>query len=95
LATAFDYKWPPNAKKTDLTPVMAKREAFMVCHDSNINKLPDTKLVDRLAEAITMQSKRAKRWQTSSRMETKVTRCVKAIQTIIVIREKSLRGRIF
>ena len=33
IATAYDYKWPPNAKeKTDLTPVMAKREAFMLCH---------------------------------------------------------------
>ena len=33
LATAYDYKWPPNAKeKTALTPVMAQREAFMVCH---------------------------------------------------------------
>ncbi|CAB9500682.1 expressed unknown protein [Seminavis robusta] len=33
VATMFDYKWPPNAKeKTDLTPQMAKREAFMLCH---------------------------------------------------------------
>jgi len=33
VGTSYDYKWPPNAKeKTNLTPEMAQREAFMLCH---------------------------------------------------------------
>jgi hypothetical protein len=33
IATMFDYKWPPGAKdKTPLTPELAHREAFMICH---------------------------------------------------------------
>jgi len=32
IATAFDYKWPPKGKKTELKPVMVQREAFMICH---------------------------------------------------------------
>lgn len=33
IATIFDYKWPPGAKdQTPLTPEMAQREAFMICH---------------------------------------------------------------
>ena len=33
IALKYDFKWPPNAKdKTDLTPEMVKREAFMICH---------------------------------------------------------------
>jgi hypothetical protein len=36
LATLYNYKFPPNGERTDLTVTQAKREAFMICHLTNV-----------------------------------------------------------